>query len=115
MWVSQMIGVNSSDFYEAIPTFRGASKRLECLVKGETSLLFRDFAHAPSKVKATVDAVYNQFLDFEITFCLELHTFSSLELEFLNYLILKKSCNSIVFYDPVVLKIKTKGLYQRIL
>ena len=110
MWVSQMIGINSSDFYEAIPTFRGASKRLECLVKGETSLLFRDFAHAPSKVKATVDAVYNQFLDFEITFCLELHTFSSLELEFLNQYFdtLKKSCNSIVFYDPVVLKNKNK-------
>ena len=84
MWISQMMGVNSSDFYEAIPTFRGASKRLECLVKGKTSLLFKDFAHAPSKVKATVDAVDKQFFDFEITFCLELHTFSSLDLEFLN-------------------------------
>ena len=58
--------INSSDFYEAIPTFRGASKRLECLVKGKTSLLFKDFAHAPSKVKATVDAVDTQFFDFEI-------------------------------------------------
>ena len=64
MWIAQMMGINSSDFYEAIPTFRGASKRLECLVKGKTSLLFKDFAHAPSKVKATVDAVDTQFFDF---------------------------------------------------
>ena len=110
MWISQMMGVNSSDFYEAIPTFRGASKRLECLAKGETSLLFNDFAHAPSKVKATVDAVYKQFFDFEITFCLELHTFSSLDLEFLNQYAdtLKKTSNSIIFYDPVVLKNKNR-------
>ncbi len=110
MWVAQMMGVNSSDFYEAIPTFRGASKRLECLVKGKTSLLFKDFAHAPSKVKATVDAVDIQFFDFEITFCLELHTFSSLDLEFLNQYAdtLKKTSNSIIFYDPVVLKNKSR-------
>jgi len=110
MWISQMMGVNSSDFYEAIPTFRGALKRLECLAKGKTSLLFSDFAHAPSKVKATVDAVDKQFLDFEITFCLELHTFSSLDLEFLNQYAdtLKKANNSIIFYDPVILKNKNR-------
>ena len=111
MWIAQMMGINSSDFYEAIPTFRGASKRLECLVKGKTSLLFKDFAHAPSKVKATVDAVDTQFFDFEITFCLELHTFSSLDLEFLNQYAdtLKKTSNSIIFYDPVVLKNKNRS------
>ncbi|GIS21744.1 MAG: peptidoglycan synthetase [Bacteroidota bacterium] len=110
MWISQMMGINSSDFYEAIPTFRGASKRLECLVKGKTSFLFKDFAHAPSKVKATVDAVDKQFFNFEITFCLELHTFSSLDLEFLNQYAdtLKKTSNSIIFYDPVVLKNKNR-------
>jgi len=109
-WISQMMGVNSSDFHEAIPTFRGASKRLECLEKGITSLLFNDFAHSPSKVKATVEAVNKQFFDFEITFCLELHTFSSLDLDFLNQYCstLKKSFNSIIFYDPVVLKIKNR-------
>ena len=85
-------------------------KRLECLAKGKTSLLFSDFAHAPSKVKATVDAVDKQFLDFEITFCLELHTFSSLDLEFLNQYAdtLKKANNSIIFYDPVILKNKNR-------
>ena len=109
-WISQMMGVNSSDFYEAIPTFRGASKRLECLAKGKTSLLFNDFAHAPSKVKATVDAVHNQFFDFEITFCLELHTFSSLNFDFLNqyFNTLKKSSNSIIYYNPIVLKNKSR-------
>ncbi len=110
MWISQMMGVNSSDFYEAIPTFRGASKRLECLAKGKTSLLFNDFAHSPSKVKATVEAIDKQFFNFEITFCLELHTFSSLDLEFLNQYAdtLKKTSNSIIFYDPVVLKNKNR-------
>ncbi len=110
MWISQMMGVNSSDFYEAIPTFRGASKRLECLAKGKTSFLFNDFAHAPSKVKATVEAIDKQFFNFEITFCLELHTFSSLDLEFLNQYAdtLKKTSNSIIFYDPVVLKNKNR-------
>ena len=110
MWISQMMGVNSSDFYEAIPTFRGASKRLECLAKGKTSFLFNDFAHAPSKVKATVEAIDKQFFNFEITFCLELHTFSSLDSEFLNQYAdtLKKTSNSIIFYDPVVLKNKNR-------
>ena len=109
-WISQLMGVNISDFYEAIPSFKGASKRLECIAKGKTSLLFNDFAHAPSKVKATVDAVDKQFFDFEITFCLELHTFSSLDLEFLNQYIniLKKTSNSIIFLDPVVLKNKNR-------
>mgnify|MGYP001355130175 FL=1 len=109
-WISQLMGINISDFYEAIPSFKGASKRLECIAKGKTSLLFNDFAHAPSKVKATVDAVDKQFFDFEITFCLELHTFSSLDLEFLNQYvnILKKSSNSIIFFDPVVLKNKNR-------
>ena len=109
-WISQLMGVNISDFYEAIPSFKGASKRIECIAKGETSLLFNDFAHAPSKVKATVDAVNKQFFDFEVTFCLELHTFSSLDLEFLNQYvnILKKSSNSIIFFDPVVLKNKNR-------
>ena len=109
-WISQLMGVNISDFYEAIPSFKGASKRLECIAKGKTSLLFNDFAHAPSKVKATVDAVDKQFVDFEITFCLELHTFSSLDLKFLNQYIniLKKTSNSIIFLDPVVLKNKNR-------
>ena len=109
-WISQLMGVNISDFYEAIPSFKGASKRLECQAKGKTSFLFNDFAHAPSKVKATVDAIDRQFLNYEITFCLELHTFSSLDLEFLKKYAdtLKKTSNSIIFYDPVVLKNKNR-------
>ena len=50
-WISQLMGVNISDFYEAIPTFKGASKRLECQAKGRNLSSFNDFAHAPSKVK----------------------------------------------------------------
>ena len=64
-----------------------------------------------------MDAVDTQFFDFEITFCLELHTFSSLDLEFLNQYAdtLKKTSNSIIFYDPVVLKNKNRSPISRII
>ncbi len=107
-WICQLMGVDEMDFYEAIESFKGASKRLEQVAKGKSSYLFKDFAHAPSKVAATVKAVTQQFRGFSCIGCLELHTYSSLDPAFLpNY---KNSLNdleeSIVFYDPEALKIK---------
>jgi UDP-N-acetylmuramate: L-alanyl-gamma-D-glutamyl-meso-diaminopimelate ligase len=81
--ICEQIGVNSSDFYEAIATFKGAAKRLELVASSETSLLYKDFAHAPSKVKATTQALKNQFPSRKLVACLELHTFSSLNPAFL--------------------------------
>lgn len=105
------MGVDEMDFYEAIESFKGASKRLEKMMTGITAHLFKDFAHAPSKVLATAQAVGNQFEGFHSIGCLELHTYSSLDPVFLpNY---KHSLNgldeAVVFYDPEALKIKGRA------
>ena len=109
-WISQLMGLDSSDFYEAIPSFRGASKRLELLVKGANSSLFKDFAHAPSKVQATCSAVKTQFSKKQLIVCLELHTYSSLDPEFINHYAasLDAADEAIVFYDPEALRIKNR-------
>ena len=109
-WVAQLMGIDASEFYEAIPSFMGASKRLERIGKGKTALLFKDFAHAPSKVKATAKAVKKQFVDKKITLCLELHTYSSLDSNFIEQYTncLDQADEAIVFYDPEALKIKNR-------
>ena len=83
-WISQLMGVDVSDFYEAIPSFTGAAKRMERLAKGKTAILFKDFAHAPSKVSASAKAVKSQFSRHKIKVCLELHTYSSLDATFIK-------------------------------
>ncbi len=109
-WICQLMGVDEDDFFQAISTFKGASKRLELLSNGKTSYLFKDFAHAPSKVKATTMAVKEQFPDFKLVACLELHTYSSLDSSFIVHYrnSLKKVDLPIVFYDPEALKIKNR-------
>ena len=71
------------DFYEAIKSFKGAARRLEKLGESKTVTFFKDFAHSPSKLKATIDAVKEQFPDRKLIACIELHTFSSLNEDFL--------------------------------
>lgn len=107
-WVCQLMGVDELDFYEAIESFSGAAKRLEKVAQGETAHLFKDFAHAPSKVKATANAVAAQFSGFSTLGCLELHTYSSLDPAFLpQYKHAMASLDeAIVYYDPEALRIK---------
>ncbi len=109
-WICQLIGIDEDDFYQAISGFKGASKRLERLATGKTSHLFRDFAHAPSKVKATTAAVKAQFIGLKLIACLELHTYSSLDPLFLvnYYQTLNQTDIPIIFYDPEALKIKNR-------
>jgi UDP-N-acetylmuramate--alanine ligase/UDP-N-acetylmuramate: L-alanyl-gamma-D-glutamyl-meso-diaminopimelate ligase len=109
-WIAQLMGLDSSDFYEAIPSFKGASKRLELLVKSATAFLYKDFAHAPSKVKATSSALKAQFPRKKITVCVELHTYSSLDSKFIiQYANTLDSADEVmVFYDPEALKIKNR-------
>ncbi|MCL2289785.1 MAG: Mur ligase family protein [Bacteroidetes bacterium] len=78
------IGVTDEQFYYAIQTFKGASNRLELLRKNETCTIFKDFAHSPSKLKATVEALKEQFPHRKLIACMELHTFSSLTEKFLE-------------------------------
>ncbi|MBL7883687.1 MAG: peptidoglycan synthetase, partial [Bacteroidia bacterium] len=78
------IGVSEHSFYDAIKSFKGASKRLELVNKNDKTAVYKDFAHSPSKLKATTQAVKKQFPNRMLIACMELHTFSSLNQEFLN-------------------------------
>ena len=82
--VCNELGVSDEDFHKQIATFKGASNRLELVKLMETSALYKDFAHSPSKVKATVSAMKKQFPNRKLVACLELHTFSSLNKNFLQ-------------------------------
>ena len=86
MHVCESLGLPPEKFYASIRSFKGAAKRQEVLVQHNTGILFRDFAHAPSKLKATVNAVKNQFPARRLLAVQELHTYSSLNPQFLpNY------------------------------
>ena len=72
-WICNQMGVSDEEFYTAIPDFKGASRRLELLEAGDKLRVYRDFAHAPSKVTATVQAVRENFPNHHFIACLELH------------------------------------------
>jgi len=76
--------INDNQFYEAIQDFKGASKRLELIAKNDNTAIYKDFAHSPSKLKATTQAVKKQYPERALIACMELHTFSSLNKEFLK-------------------------------
>ena len=107
-WICQLMGVDADDFYEAIATFKGASKRLEKIAETKTAVAFKDYAHSPSKVKATAQAVKNQYPDKKLVACLELHTYSSLNPEFLSEYkgALDAADAAVVFYSPHAVMIK---------
>jgi UDP-N-acetylmuramate: L-alanyl-gamma-D-glutamyl-meso-diaminopimelate ligase len=107
-WICQHLGVDEDDFYEAIVSFKGASKRLEKIAESSTTVIFKDFAHSPSKVEATTKAVKNQYKDRTVLACLELHTYSSLNAQFLAEYkgALAFADKAVVFYSPHAVKIK---------
>ncbi len=107
-WICQHMGIDEDDFYEAISTFKGASKRLEKIAESNTSVAYKDFAHSPSKVKATTTAVKEQYHDRTLVACLELHTYSSLNAEFLKEYkgALDAADVAVVFYSPQAVEIK---------
>ncbi|MFY0603643.1 MAG: peptidoglycan synthetase [Flavobacteriaceae bacterium] len=107
-WICQHMGIDEDDFYEAIATFKGASKRLEKIAENSSTVVFKDFAHSPSKVKATTTAVKKQYTERTLIACLELHTYSSLNADFLKEYkgALDLADIAIVFYSPHAVKIK---------
>ncbi len=107
-WICQNMGVDEADFYEAIATFKGASKRLEKIAENGNNVAYKDFAHSPSKVAATTKAVKEQYPDRTLIACLELHTYSSLNAEFLKEYegALDNADVAVVFYSPDAVKIK---------
>ncbi|WP_128547285.1 UDP-N-acetylmuramate--L-alanine ligase [Larkinella soli] len=108
MAVCDRLGVPEDLFYEAIQSFRGAHKRLEKVAESAQTTIYRDFAHAPSKVEATTAAVRDQFPDRNLVACVELHTFSSLNKSFLNQYhdTLARADVAAVFYSPHTLEMK---------
>ncbi|MEP1487647.1 MAG: Mur ligase family protein [Algibacter sp.] len=107
-WICQHMGIDEDDFYEAISTFKGASKRLEKIAESKNSVAYKDFAHSPSKVEATTNAVKEQYENRTLVACLELHTYSSLNAEFLKEYkgALDAADIAVVFYSPHAVEIK---------
>ena len=107
-WICQNMGVDEEDFYEAIATFKGASKRLEKIAEGATSIAYKDFAHSPSKVAATTRAVKEQYPNRKLAACLELHTYSSFNPEFLKEYkgALDAADEAVIFFLPESVAIK---------
>ncbi len=106
--ICNQLGVMDEDFYEAIQSFKGASKRLELINRTSDFVAYKDFAHAPSKVISTTQAVKEQFDQKKLIACLELHTYSSLNPKFLSEYkgALATADEKIVYYNPEALAIK---------
>jgi len=100
--VCNELEISDTDFYKEISTFKGASNRLELVRKTNTSAVYKDFAHSPSKLKATSSAMKKQFQERKLVACMELHTFSSLNEEFLKQYTgcMDKPDTAIVYFSP---------------
>lgn len=106
--VCNEIGISDDDFYKAVGCFKGSSKRMQLIRKSDSCSVYLDFAHAPSKVKATVNALAERYPKHRLIACLELHTYSSLNSAFINNYkgTLNEADISYVYYNPHALKIK---------
>lgn len=106
--ILNQLGFDDDKIYSAMMDFKGAAKRLEKIAENNSSTAFKDFAHSPSKLKATVAAVKEQFPERKLIACMELHTFSSLKKDFLPQY---KNCmigadEAYVYFSPDVVKHK---------
>ena len=108
MLACHCIGIVPDDFYREISTFTGASNRLEKICETETSVAYKDFAHSPSKLKATINAVRERYPEKKLIACMELHTFSSLMADFLPQYkdCMKEADIAYVYFNPKVIEHK---------
>ncbi len=108
MLACHCIGIAPDDFYREISTFTGASNRLEKICETETSVAYKDFAHSPSKLKATINAVRERYPEKKLIACMELHTFSSLMADFLPQYkdCMKEADIAYVYFNPKVIEHK---------
>lgn len=106
--VTKQLGVDPEQFVNGAMTFTGASKRLELVSKNVQTNVYRDFAHAPSKVKASIEAVKEQYPERQLIAVLELHTYSSLNVDFMQQYkgAMNKADKAVVFYAKHALEIK---------
>ena len=106
--ICRILGISNEDFGRSISSFKGASKRLQLIAGNDYTAVYLDFAHAPSKLKATVDAVQGHFAGRRLVACMELHTYSSLNEEFLEQYhgSMDSADLAYVYYNPHTLKLK---------
>ena len=104
----EQIGVKREDFYRVITTFKGASNRLEFIDEIGDNVAYKDFAHSPSKLRATVNAVREHYADKKVVACMELHTFSSLMADFLPQYegCMAQADVALVYFNPKVIEHK---------
>ncbi len=107
-FVCNALDIDDNTFHTAMQSFKGAAKRLEVLKRSEDHVIFRDFAHAPSKVLATVNAVKEQYPEKKLVACLELHTFSSLNKAFMAHYknTMQAADVCIVYFNPHTVSLK---------
>lgn len=108
MLATEKVGISNEDFLLSMQSFKGASKRLELIKKTDSVSIFKDFAHSPSKLKATIEAVKDWFPKRKLVACMELHTFSSLTSEFLQQYkdTMNKADISMVYYNKHAIELK---------
>ncbi|WKV11799.1 Mur ligase family protein [Marivirga harenae] len=107
--VCNILGITDDKFYEAISTFKGAKNRLELLAENDGVKVYKDYAHAPSKLRATVNALHHQFKAGKICIAYELHTFSSLDKDFIQEYkdTLKHADVAFIYINPKNLKVES--------
>ncbi len=108
MLACEQMGITNEDFLLSMQTFKGASNRLQLIKKNDNVSIFKDFAHSPSKLKATIEAVKDWFPNRKVLACMELHTFSSLTKEFLQQYkgTMDKADEAMVYYNQHAIELK---------
>ncbi|MEE1094008.1 MAG: Mur ligase family protein [Bacteroidales bacterium] len=108
MLACEFLGINRDSFLETMQSFKGAAKRLELLASNDTKAIYTDFAHSPSKLKATIEAVKEQYPNRKLVACMELHTFSSLSKNFLEQYkgCMNKADKALVYYNHHAIELK---------
>jgi UDP-N-acetylmuramate: L-alanyl-gamma-D-glutamyl-meso-diaminopimelate ligase len=108
MYICKQLGISEKEFFRKIGSFTGASRRLELLSQNDRTAVYKDFAHAPSKLKATTEAVKEKNPDRELVACIELHTYSSLSKSFLSHYsgTMKAVDIPMVYFNPHALSLK---------
>lgn len=108
MYVCEQLGIDNDSFFKAMKHFTGAGKRLEKVTESDSFVMYKDFAHSPSKLKATTAAVKEQYPDRTLVACMELHTFSSLQKAFLPEYkgAMEAADEALVYFSPEVVSHK---------
>jgi UDP-N-acetylmuramate: L-alanyl-gamma-D-glutamyl-meso-diaminopimelate ligase len=106
--IGELMGITKAQVFEYLQDFKGAGKRLELLKETKDYIVFRDFAHAPSKLKATISGIKEQYEDKKLIALFELHTYSSLNKKFLPEYngSFEDADEKVIYINPHAVKLK---------